>query len=98
MNEDEAGDERVLDGGQLAKAAYARLLREAAGVSVADWVMSEQQRREVIHDQGRAALVHAAGWDVAAYSDLPKVSKARSDVLLRGAEVLDIATDWKGWP
>jgi hypothetical protein len=97
VNRDEAADDRVLASGEPAKVAYARLLRRAAGVSVGDWVMSEEQRREVIHDQGRAALVHAAGWDMSAYTELPPCSGARSAVLLAGAGKLGIETEWQGW-
>lgn len=97
MNKDEAGDDRVLANGELAKVAYGRLLREAAGVSVGDWVMSEEERREAVHDQGRAALVRAAGLAMAEYAAMPPGSAARSGVLLRGAEALGIETLWEGW-
>jgi hypothetical protein len=98
VNKDEDGDERRLAGGELAKVAYGQLLRQAAGTSTADYVFAERDVRQVIHDAGRATLVHAAGWDMSAYAALPPVSKARSDVLLKGAAALGIETEWTGWP
>lgn len=76
----------------------ARLMREAAGVNAADWVFSDGEVREEIHDRGTRALVAAAGWDFPEWEALAEHSKERSDVLLRGAAKLDIATDWGGWP
>lgn len=76
----------------------ARLMREAAGVSAANWVFSDEEVRGEIHDRGTRALVHAADWDLTEWEALAENSKARSDVLLRGAEKLGIATEWGGWP
>jgi hypothetical protein len=76
----------------------ARLMREAAGVSAADWVFSDGEVREEIHDRGTRVLVHAAGWEFPEWEALAEHSKARSDVLLSGAAKLDIETEWKGWP
>lgn len=77
---------------------HARLLREAAGVSTADWIFSDEEVRGEIHDRGTRVLVQAADWDVTEWESLAEKSKARSDVLLSGAEKLGIATEWKGWP
>jgi hypothetical protein len=76
----------------------ARLMREAAGVSAADWVFSDGEVRGEIHDRGTRVLVQAAGWDFAEWEGLAENSKARSDILLSGAEKLGIETDWRGWP
>jgi hypothetical protein len=77
--------------------ACARLLRVAAGVSAADWVFSSLCEREKIHLSGLVKLVQAAGARLFGYVDLPRCSKARSDVLLKGAAALGIETDWGGW-
>lgn len=78
--------------------AMARLLREASGVSVADWVMSEADERAAAWLAGLVRLVRAAGGGLFAYFDAPPWSRARSDVLLAGAAALGIGTDWVGWP
>ena len=80
------------------KVLLARMMREAAGVSAADWIFSDGEVRGEIHDRGARALVHAAGWDLAEWEALAEHSKARSDILLSGAEKLGIDTEWKGWP
>jgi hypothetical protein len=97
MNKDEAGDDRVLANGEAAKVEFGKLLRMAAGTTTADYVFAEEVGRELIHDRGRAALVSAAGRTMSEYVALPPNSKARSDILLRGAEVLGIETRWEGW-
>lgn len=89
-------------GDQMADEATGRiqlaaLLREAAGVSSADWVMSDAEVRQEIHERGARELVEAAGHDMAAWEELPPLSPKRSAVLLRGARVLGIATEWEGW-
>lgn len=94
---DEITADRQLSGGVLNRTQYAKLLREAAGVTARDWVMSEANERRKIHNRGRIQLVHAAGMSMAAWRALPALSRARSRVLLRGAKKLGIATDWKGW-
>lgn len=76
----------------------ARLMREAAGVSAADWVFSDEEVRGEIHERGTRVLVQAAGCDFTEWEALPENSKARSDILLSGAEKLFIATEWEGWP
>jgi hypothetical protein len=76
----------------------ARLMREAAGVSAADWVFSDGEVRGEIHDRGTRALVAAAGRDLAEWEALAENSKARSDILLSGAAKLGIDTEWEGWP
>lgn len=77
------------------RVSLARLMREAAGVSAADWVFSDGEVREEIHERGTRALVEAAGWSLADWEALH--SKERSGVLLSGAEKLGIETDWRGW-
>jgi hypothetical protein len=79
------------------KIAFARLRREAAGVSAGDWLFSDEEVREEIHERGMRALVEAAGWDLAKWEALAEYSKERSDVLLSGAEQLGIETGWGGW-
>jgi hypothetical protein len=76
---------------------YARLLREAAGASAGDWVMSEQPERDAIHVRGLLRLIWAAGCRLFAYFDMPEFSPDRSEVLLAGAGKLGVKTDWKGW-
>lgn len=80
------------------RVAFGRMLREAHGASAADWVFSDQAEREAIHAVGLKRLIHAAGLSLATYGALRECSKARSDVLLRGAGALGIETDWRGWP
>lgn len=79
------------------RVSLARLMREAASVSAVNWVFSDGEVRGEIHDRGARALVEAAGWSLAEWEGLPGHSKARSDVLLSGAEKLGIFTDWAGW-
>lgn len=76
----------------------AQLLRRASGVSAANWVMSEMYERTAAWLAGLVRLVRAAGASVFAYFDAPPWSRARSDVLLAGAQALGIATGWRGWP
>lgn len=76
---------------------YARLLREAARCPVVQWVMSEWEERRAILNAGLRRLLRAAGVRLANWCQLPPFSKARSDILLRGAEALGIATEWPGW-
>jgi hypothetical protein len=95
-----AGDEwrdKRMGGREPDWIAYARLLREAARCTAADWVMAEQDVRRAVHDAGRLALVKAADLTPYAYGELPEFSRERSDVLLKGAAVLGVATDWRGW-
>jgi hypothetical protein len=99
MTEDEADLLRELRCGPADdRVAMARLLREASGTSVADWVMSEIGERTAAWLGGLFRLVRAAGASLFAYFDAAPWSRARSDVLLAGAEALGIATDWVGWP
>lgn len=94
---DEVTSDSWLPSGTLARTHYAKLLREAAGSTARDWVMSEPDERRSIHDRGRIRLVHAAGLPMALWRALPPLSRARSRVLLRGARKLGIITEWKGW-
>jgi hypothetical protein len=95
-----AGDEwrdKRMGGGPEQWIAYARLLREAAEVSAGNWVFADAAGRRAIHALGRVALVKAADLSLVAYMALPEFSRERSDVLLKGAAVLGVATDWRGW-
>jgi hypothetical protein len=83
------GEENVL---------YARLLREAAGASAADWVMGEADERSAIHQRGLCVLVEAAGWCTARWLRLGACIKVQSDILLSGATALGVSTEWEGWP
>lgn len=95
--DDIRADDRVLPNGQLNRIYYAKLLREAAGATARDWVMSVPSVRRKIHNRGRMRLVHAGGMTMAEWRALPALSRARSRVLLRGARKLGIPTEWKGW-
>lgn len=87
---DEHGDsDRVL---------FARLLRYAAGVGTADWVMSEPDEQLAAHITGLMRLLRAAGGGLFRYVDLPPRSRERSAILLKGAARLGIETPWVGWP
>jgi hypothetical protein len=77
--------------------ALAYLLRAAAGSTARDFVMSEQDERTITHLTGFWVLIRAAGSGLFAYLALPAFSKERSAILLRGAEVLGVKTDWPGW-
>lgn len=77
---------------------FARLLRYAAGVSTADWVMSEPDEQQAAHVAGLMKLLKAAGGCLFRYVDLPPRSRERSAILLRGAARLGIETPWVGWP
>lgn len=77
---------------------YGVLLREASGKTAGDWIFSEEPGRRQIHQNGLMRLIWAAGLSLAQYHALRECSKDRSDVLLRGAEKLGIATVWHGWP
>jgi hypothetical protein len=77
--------------------AYARLLRDASGISSEGYEAIDFESREYVLAQGRLALLKAARTSRRAYDALPRNSRQRSDVLLRGAAKLGIKTDWPGW-
>lgn len=89
LDDDKPDADRVL---------FARLLRGAAGMSVADWVMSGEVEKRVVHVVGLMRLLKAAGGCLFRYADLPPRSPGRSVILLKGAATLGIETPWKGWP
>lgn len=74
------------------------LLRAASGESAAEFVMSEQARRDKIHLRGLLNLVHAAGWVMGRWRGLPEFGTERSAVLLEGARAMCLSTNWPGWP
>ena len=76
---------------------YVRLLRVACGIDPVQWEYQDQAGREYVLAQGRMALVRASGIRRKTWNALPARSRARSDILLRGAEVLGIDTAWTGW-
>jgi hypothetical protein len=78
-------------------AEYARLLRTAAGIDPTQWEKLDYPGREYVLAQGRVALVRAAKVSRKTWNALPPRSRARSDILLKGAAVLRIDTDWQGW-
>jgi hypothetical protein len=80
-----------------AQAEYARLLRTAAGIDPMQWEVLDYPGREYVLAQGRLALVRASGVSRKTWNALPPRSLARATILLRGAEVLRIDTDWRGW-
>jgi hypothetical protein len=61
-------------------------------------VFSDEEVRGEIHERGTRVLVQAAGCDFTEWEALAEDSKDRSDVLLSGAEKLNIETEWGGWP
>lgn len=80
-----------------ARTALARLLRAAAQVSAVDWIMMDAEVREEVHDRGALVLVAAAGVTEAEFAAMAPFSPERAEALLRGALLLDIETDWRGW-
>jgi hypothetical protein len=80
-----------------ANAEYARLLRVAAGTDITQWERLDYPGREYVLAQGRMALVRAAKVSRKTWNALPPRSRARSDILLKGAAALRIDTDWHGW-
>ena len=86
-----------MHGGVLGRTRLAKLLREAAGLSAADWVMLGAEGREAVHDRGALVLVAAAGVTVAEFDAMAPFSPERAAALLRGALLLGIDTDWTGW-
>jgi hypothetical protein len=76
---------------------YANLLRSAYGITAQQYEALDFEAREHALNRGRLDLVAAAGVTRRAYEAMPRNSKPRSDVLLRGAAVLGIVTDWPGW-
>lgn len=78
-------------------AAYAHLLRDAAGVAPEKYEAASFELREYARAQGLLALLKAARCSRKAWSAMPRNSKQRSDVLLKGAAKLGITTDWPGW-
>jgi len=75
--------------------SLAVLLREAAGATARDWVMTEPEGRAVIHLSGIIRLVEAAGHTVEHWRQMTR--DAAASVLLAGARVLGIRTTWQGW-
>jgi hypothetical protein len=88
---------RALSAQLAAQAEYARLLRTAAGIDPMQWEVLDYPGREYVLSQGRLALVRASGVSRKTWNALPPRSLARAAILLRGAEVLRIDTDWRGW-
>jgi hypothetical protein len=80
-----------------ANAEYVKLLRTAAGIDSRQWERLDYPGREYVLAQGRMALVRASGVHRRTWNALPPRSRARSDILLSGAEALRIDTDWQGW-
>lgn len=78
-------------------AAYAHLLRDAAGVTAEQWAAADLGARERVLAQGRLALLRAAKVSRRAYAAMLRTSKQRSDALLAGAARLGVETDWPGW-
>jgi hypothetical protein len=76
---------------------YTRLLRVAAGIDSRQWDQLDYPGREYVLAQGRIALVRAAKVSRKTWNALPARSRARSDILLKGAAALRIDTDWQGW-
>jgi hypothetical protein len=77
--------------------AYAHLLRDAAGVAPEKYEAASFEAREYALAQGRLALLKAARCSRKAWNAMPRNSKQRSDVLLKGAARLGIETGWPGW-
>ena len=75
--------------------SLAVLLREAAGATARDWVMTDPEGRAVIHMSGIIRLVEAAGHTLERWRKMTR--DAAAAVLLAGARVLGIATSWQGW-
>ena len=86
-----------MHGGVLGKTRLAKLLREAAGMSAADWLALEPGEAEEAWDRGAARLVEAAGVTETEFDRMRPFSPSRALVLLLGAAELGIATDWTGW-
>jgi hypothetical protein len=80
-----------------ANAEYVRLLRTAAGIDSRQWEQLDHPGREYVLAQGRVFLVRAARVSRKTWNALPPRSRARSDILLKGAAALRIDTDWQGW-
>jgi hypothetical protein len=79
------------------EAALTQLLRDAAGIAPEQWEVLDASDREYVLMRGRRALVRAARVSAAAWGALPRRSPECAAVLLRGARVLHIETDWAGW-
>lgn len=89
----------TLDNGVLRRTQLARLLREAAGWTARDWIAQEAEGREEVHWLGLFRLIKAGGVPVTRWwQQMEPNSPERAAVLLAGAEVLGIETDWPGWP